>query len=74
MVFHRRPECPGEPNTSVVRYEPGACHPRHRHDFAHVWHILEGTFKIGERTIGTGIVVFRPCSSARISCTDSWLG
>ena len=53
-----RPERPSEPNTGFVRYEPGAFHPRHRHDFAQVWHILEGTFKIGDRTLGPGTVVF----------------
>src|SRR6266446_1378508 len=58
MVFHPRPERPSEPNTGFVRYEPGAFHPRHRHDFAQVWHILEGTFKIGERTCGPGTVVY----------------
>ena len=50
MVFHPRPERPSEPNTGFVRYAPGAYHPRHRHDFAQVWYILEGTFQIGERT------------------------
>ena len=58
MLFHPRPERSSEPNTGFVRYEPGAYHPRHRHDFAQVWHILEGTFKIGERTVGPGTVVF----------------
>ena len=60
MVFHPRPERPSEPNTGFVRYEPGAFHPRHRHDFAQVWHILEGTFKIGDRTLSPGTVVFYP--------------
>jgi quercetin dioxygenase-like cupin family protein len=58
MVFHPRPERPSEPNTGFVRYLPGSFHPRHRHDFAQVWYILEGTFKIGERTVGPGTVVF----------------
>ena len=58
MVFHPRPARPSEPNTGFVRYEPGAFHPRHRHDFAQVWHILEGTFTIGDRTLGPGTVVF----------------
>jgi mannose-6-phosphate isomerase-like protein (cupin superfamily) len=58
MVFHPRPERSTEPNTGFVRYEPGAFHPRHRHDFAQVWHVLEGTFKIGERTCGPGTVVY----------------
>ena len=58
MVFHPRPERPSEPNTGFVRYEPGAFHPRHRHDFAQIWYILEGTFKIGARTVGPGTVVY----------------
>jgi hypothetical protein len=58
MVFHPRPERPSEPNTGFVRYEAGAYHPRHRHDFAQVWYILEGTFKIGGNTMGPGTVVF----------------
>ena len=58
MVFHPRPERPTEPNTGFVRYEPGAYYPRHRHDFAQVWYILEGTFTIGTRTCGPGTVVF----------------
>lgn len=47
MVFHPRPENPTEPNAGFVRYEPGAHHPFHKHDFAQVWHILEGEFTIG---------------------------
>jgi hypothetical protein len=49
---------PSEPNTGFVRYEPGAYHPRHRHDFAQVWYFLEGTFKIGETIMGPGTVVY----------------
>ena len=52
MLFHPRPERPTEPNAGFVRYEPGAHHPLHRHDFAQVWYVLEGTFKIGARTCG----------------------
>ena len=47
MLFHPRPERPTEPNAGFVRYEPGAHHPMHRHDFAQIWYILEGTFIIG---------------------------
>ena len=43
MMFHPRPERPTEPNAGLVRYEPGSHHPRHRHDFAQVWYILEGS-------------------------------
>ena len=64
MLFHPRPERSSEPNTGFVRYEPGAYHPRHRHDFAQVWHILEGSFQIGERTGSTA-----PSSSMRTRTT-----
>lgn len=57
MLFHPRPENPTEPNAGFVRYEPGAHHPLHRHDFAQVWYVLEGTFKIGERTCGPGTMI-----------------
>lgn len=60
MVFHPRPENPTEPNAGFVRYEPGAHHPFHKHDFAQVWHILEGEFTIGGKTYGPGTVVFHP--------------
>jgi hypothetical protein len=60
MVFHPRPERPSEPNAGLVRYERGASHPRHRHDFAQIWYILEGEFRIGGRTYGTGTMAFHP--------------
>lgn len=60
MLFHPRPENPTEPNAGFVRYEPGANHPLHRHDFAQVWYVLEGTFKIGERTVGPGTMIHYP--------------
>ena len=58
MMLHPRPERPTEPNAGFVRYEPGAHHPRHRHDFAQVWYVLEGTFRIGARECGPGTFVF----------------
>ena len=58
MMFHPRPERPSEPNTGFVRYLPGSFHPRHRHDFAQVWYILEGEFRIGEKQVGPGTMVF----------------
>jgi len=60
MVFHPRPERPTEPNAGIVRYEPGAMHPKHRHDFAQVWYILEGDFKIGGRHYSKGTMIFYP--------------
>jgi len=58
MLFHPRPERPTEPNAGIVRYEPGARHPVHHHDFAQVWYILEGEFRIGEKQVGPGTMVF----------------
>jgi hypothetical protein len=60
MIFHPRPERPTEPNAGLVRYEPGAHHPFHRHDFAQVWYILEGEFEIGGKTWGPGTMVYHP--------------
>ena len=44
----------------MVRYEPGSHHPFHKHDFAQVWYILEGEFRIGEATYGPGTMLFYP--------------
>lgn len=60
MLFHPRPERPTEPNAGFVRYEPGAHHPLHRHDFAQVWYVVEGTFTIGDRTVGPGTMIHYP--------------
>ncbi len=60
MLFHPRPDRPTEPNAGFVRYEPGANHPLHRHDFAQIWYVLEGTFKIGARVVGPGSMLFYP--------------
>jgi quercetin dioxygenase-like cupin family protein len=60
MLFHPRADRPTEPNAGFVRYEPGAHHPLHRHDFAQVWYILEGTFAIGGRTYKPGTMIHHP--------------
>jgi ChrR Cupin-like domain len=60
MLFHPRSERPSEPNAGLVRYEPGAHHPLHKHDFAQVWYILEGEFQIGNVTHGPGTMLFYP--------------
>ena len=60
MLFHPRPENPNEPNAGIVRYRPGSHHPRHSHEFAQVWYILEGTFSIGGATCGPGTMIFYP--------------
>src|SRR4029077_1860367 len=60
MLFHPRPDAPTEPNAGLVRYEPGSHHPFHKHDFAQVWYILEGTFRIGETAYGPGTMLYYP--------------
>jgi ChrR Cupin-like domain len=60
MLFHPRPERPTEPNAGFVRYDPGAHHPLHRHDFAQVWYIIEGEFTIAGKSYGPGTMMFHP--------------
>jgi len=60
MLFHPNPARPTEPNAGIVRYEPGGNHPLHKHDFAQVWYILEGEFRIGGKHYGPGTMVFYP--------------
>ena len=60
MLFHPRADRPTEPNAGFVRYEPGAHHPLHRHDFAQVWYILEGMFTIGGQSYGPGTMIHHP--------------
>ena len=60
MLFHPRADRPTEPNAGIVRYEPGSHHPLHRHDFAQVWYVLEGEFRIGTRTYGPGTMMYYP--------------
>lgn len=64
MLFHSRPENPTEPNAGLLRFEKGAYHPWHRHDFAQVWYVLEGEFTVGGKTHGPGTMFFHgdpPC-------------
>lgn len=58
MLFHPRPDAPTEPNAGLVRYEAGSHHPLHTHDFAQVWYILEGEFRIGDRMHGPGTMFY----------------
>ena len=60
MLFHPRPERPTEPNAGILRLEPGAHHPLHKHDCAQIWYILEGEFRIGGGTYGPGTMIFHP--------------
>ena len=58
MLFHPRAESATEPNAGLVRYEPGSHHPLHKHDFAQIWYVIDGVFKMGERTYGPGTIVY----------------
>lgn len=60
MLFHPRPERPTEPNAGILRLEPGAYHPLHNHEFAQVWYVLQGIFKIDGQEITPGSMVFHP--------------
>ena len=58
FLFHPRPDRPTEPNAGLIRYEPGASYPLHRHDFAQAWYILEGEMSCGGTTYGPGTFVY----------------
>jgi hypothetical protein len=58
MLFHPRPDGPTEPNAGFVRYDPGAHHPLHRHDFAQIWYIVDGVFTIGGKEYGPGTMIY----------------
>jgi hypothetical protein len=58
MLFHPRPDSPTEPNAGFVRYDPGAHHPLHRHDFAQIWYIIDGVFTIGGQNYGPGTMIY----------------
>jgi hypothetical protein len=60
MLFHPRPEAPDEPNAGLLRLAPGGHHPWHRHDFAQVWYILEGEFRIAGKPYGPGTMLYHP--------------
>ncbi|MGC7411450.1 cupin domain-containing protein [Pandoraea pneumonica] len=57
MLVHPTLEDPTLPNAGLLRLEPGAHHPWHRHDFAQIWYILEGEFVIGGHKCGPGTVL-----------------
>ena len=60
MLFHPSAERPTEPNAGILRLEPGAHHPLHHHEFAQVWYVLEGTFKIDGTIVRPGSMIFHP--------------
>ena len=60
FLFHPTPERPTTPNVGFLRYEPGAGFPLHKHDFAQIWYVIDGVFKMGERTYGPGTIAYMP--------------
>lgn len=60
FLFHTNARRPTEPNAGFVRYEPGAGFRMHKHDFAQVWYVIDGQFKMGDKMYGPGTVVFHP--------------
>jgi len=58
MLFHPSAEHPSTPNAGLLRFTPGAHHPWHRHDFAQIWYILEGEFRIAGRLCGPGTMLY----------------
>jgi hypothetical protein len=60
FLFHPRADRPTEPNAGLIRYEPGASYPLHRHEFAQVGYVLEGELCCGGTTYGPGTFVYMP--------------
>ena len=58
FLFHPTIERPTAPNVGFLHYEAGAGFPLHKHDFAQVWYIIDGTFRMGTKEYGPGTVVF----------------
>lgn len=58
FLFHPRPEDPNEPNAGFLRYEPTAGFPLHKHNFAQIWYIIEGEFKINGSVYGPGTIAY----------------
>jgi hypothetical protein len=60
FLFRPNPSRPSEPNAGILRYEPGASFPPHKHDFAQVWYILEGEFQFGDTIYKSRTFAFMP--------------
>ena len=58
MVFHPTEDEPTAPNAGTIHYPAGTGFPRHRHDFAQVWYILDGECQYGERILRKGDIVY----------------
>ena len=58
MVIHPTEANPTAPNTGTIHYPAGTGFPRHSHDFAQVWYILDGECQLGDRRLRTGDIVY----------------
>jgi hypothetical protein len=58
FLFHPTAERPAVPNIGFLHYEAGVGFPLHKHDFAQVWYIIDGEFRMGTKEYGPGTVVF----------------
>src|SRR5690606_41270297 len=58
MLFHPTPEEPTLPNAGLLRLEPGAYHPWHRHDFAQVWYIDRKSTRLNSSHVKISYAVF----------------
>lgn len=58
MVIHPSDADPNSPNAGTITYPAGTGFPRHMHDFAQVWYVLEGECRFGERTLRTGDMIY----------------
>ena len=58
MVIHPTPDDPTAPNTGTIHYPAGTGFPRHSHDFAQVWYILDGEYRLGELTLRKGDIAY----------------
>ena len=68
FLFHPRPERPTEPNLGFLRYKPGAGFPLHKHDFAQVWYIINGEFKINGKVYGPSTLASCPIPILNTKC------
>jgi mannose-6-phosphate isomerase-like protein (cupin superfamily) len=58
MVIHPTGDDPTAPNTGTIHYPAGTGFPRHKHDFAQVWYILDGECRLGDRRLRKGDIVY----------------
>jgi hypothetical protein len=74
FLFHPRPERPTEPNAGFLKYAPGASFPLHRHDFAQIWHIIEGEFTFAGKLYGPARSPICPTRISSMKCTRRPVG